>query len=403
VLRVRYDQVLKDCANTVGEQAFDMHKRSSIARLVLSASMLFGLVLLSCDVLTPSSPVTQIWDIQGKSHRSPMEGQEVQDVPGIVTAVTQNGFWMQAPTPDGDRATSDGIFVFTDSVPGVNVGDEVVVEGMVTEYRPGGEAGNTTITQITGASPAARSSGNELPSPVVIGAGGWAPPSEMIEDDATGDVETSGVYDPNDDGIDFYESLEGMRVQVNDALVVGPTNAYGEIWVVGDRGASATDLTPRGGVCVRAGDFNPERIQLDDPLYPGAWPDLSVGARLTGPAIGVLHYGFGEYELYVTEPISVDRSGEVSPETTPLRGAPDKLTIATLNVENLGGNASPATPVRAVRMARAPLSALSGRFKMGEGRRTALYRSTPRMARMAARLVPTSALAFCTTRRASNL
>ena len=87
--------------------------------------MLLGLAVLSCENITPSSPGTQIWDIQAQAHRSPMEGEMVEDVPGIVTAVTKNGFWMQAPTPDGDNATSDGIFVFTDSIPGVEVGDEV--------------------------------------------------------------------------------------------------------------------------------------------------------------------------------------------------------------------------------------------------------------------------------------
>ena len=35
------------------------------------------------------------------------------------------------------------------------------------------------------------------------------PPSTVIEDDATGSVETSGIFDPATDGIDFYESLEG--------------------------------------------------------------------------------------------------------------------------------------------------------------------------------------------------
>ena len=35
------------------------------------------------------------------------------------------------------------------------------------------------------------------------------PPTTVIEDDATGDVETSGVFDPASDGIDFYESMEG--------------------------------------------------------------------------------------------------------------------------------------------------------------------------------------------------
>ena len=317
-----------------------MPKRA-IPWLIIAALLLLALAVLLVVNLAPSRPVTHIWEIQGQAHRSPMEGQAVEDVPGIVTAVTRNGFWMQAPIPDGNDATSDGIFVYTDSAPGVEVGDEVTVSGTVIEYRPGGESSNTTITQIVGSPVAARPSGKELPAPVVLGIGGRMPPTEVIDDDATGDVETSGTYDPHDDGIDFYESLEGMRVQVNDALVVGPTNAYGETWVVGDGGAAATHLTVRGGVYIRAGDLNPERIQLDGLLYPGAWPALSVGARLSSPAIGVLHYSFGNYELLVTEPFRVDRSGEVSPERTALLGAPTKLTVATLNVANLGGDATP--------------------------------------------------------------
>ena len=44
----------------------------------------------------------------------------------------------------------------------------------------------------------------------VIGPGGRVPPTSVIDDDATGDVETSGSFDPATDGIDFYESLEAM-------------------------------------------------------------------------------------------------------------------------------------------------------------------------------------------------
>jgi hypothetical protein len=31
------------------------------------------------------------------------------------------------------------------------------------------------------------------------------------------------VFDPASDGIDFYESLEAMLVQMNNAVAVGPT------------------------------------------------------------------------------------------------------------------------------------------------------------------------------------
>lgn len=48
-----------------------------------------------------------------------------------------------------------------------------------------------------------------LPPTTVVGTGGRVPPSSVIEDDANGSVETSGVFDPANDGIDFWESLEG--------------------------------------------------------------------------------------------------------------------------------------------------------------------------------------------------
>jgi hypothetical protein len=64
------------------------------------------------------------------------------------------------------------------------------------------------------------------------------------------------------DGIDFYESLEGMLVQVNNARVVGPTNRFGEIWVVGDNGSNASGANMRGGLTlIESGgvvDFNPD-------------------------------------------------------------------------------------------------------------------------------------------------
>ena len=88
----------------------------------------------------------------------------------------------------------------------------------------------------------------DVPAPIVIGTGGRIPPATVIEDDATGDVETSGTFDPATDGIDFYESLEGMLVQVNDAVAVGPTSDFGsnrEIPVVVDNGANAGLRTPR--------------------------------------------------------------------------------------------------------------------------------------------------------------
>jgi predicted extracellular nuclease len=279
--------------------------------------------------------VTQIHEIQGAAPLSPFLGQDVSGVEGVVTVERASSFWMQDPTPDTDEATSDGILVFGSGLGAlVNVGDQVSVSGRVTEFRPGGEStDNLTTTEITtpGLNVAVLSSGNPLPAPTVVGAGGRLPPSAVIEDDATGSVETSGIFDPAADGIDFYESLEGMRVQVNQALAVGPRNGFGEIPVVGDQSALAGVDSVRGGVLVRPNDFNPERIILDDTLV--ATPVVNVGDGFSSPVVGVMDYSFGNFKLNITAPLTrVD--GGLQREVT--RAPRDQeLVVGTYNVENL--------------------------------------------------------------------
>jgi uncharacterized protein len=153
----------------------------------------------------------------------------------------------------------------------------------------------------------------------------------VIEDDATGSVETSGVFDPATDGIDFYESLEGMRVQVNQALAVGPRNSFGEIPVVGDQGTLAGVDSVRGGILIRPNDFNPERIILDDTLL--ATPVVNVRDRFTTPVLGVIDYSFGNFKLNLTAPLArVDGGLERETTRTP---ADWELVVGTYNVENL--------------------------------------------------------------------
>ncbi len=144
----------------------------------------------------------------------------------------------------------------------------------------------------------------------MIGKGGRVPPGEVIDNDSTGDAETSGVFDPAEDGLDFYESFESMRVQVNKARVVGPTNAFGEIPVVGDSGERASIQTTRGGLVIRSDDFNPERIHLDDRLLlPASLPLLDVGDRFKTPVVGILDYSFGNFKLDVSEPFTTVSGG----------------------------------------------------------------------------------------------
>ena len=293
----------------------------------------------------PLPPPTPIHVIQGAGHLSPLAGQTLNTV-GIVTVKSGNGFWMQTPDADVDAnlATSEGIFVFTSSAPTVSLGDAVRVTGTIAEFRPGGSTStNLTTTEITGPSVTVLSSGNPLPAATIVGDGGRTQPTMVIENDTSGapplSVETSGGFDPEQDGIDFYESLEGMRLQVNDPVVVGPTNGFGETYVLPDNGANATVRTSRGGIVVRAGDFNPERIQIDDTLVP--LPILNVGDRYTGSIIGVLDYNFGNFELLPTAtPTGIDN--HLTREVTAPITHPDVISIGTFNVENLDPGDPPA-------------------------------------------------------------
>jgi hypothetical protein len=287
-------------------------------------------------------PSATIAEIQGAAHRSPLEGTTVTDVLGVVTATSSNGFWFQAEAPDADPATSDGLFVFANARPTLAAGDRVAVDGRVAEFRPGGATGsNLTTTELTGPTVSVLSSGNALPPATLIGPGGRVPPTSVIEDDATGDVETSGTFDPSADGIDFYESLEGMRLRVNDPVAVGPTNSFGEVPVLAASGTGAGVRTSRGGIVIQASDFNPERVILDDTIIAaGTMPAVDTGDGFAGAVIGVLDYSFGNFKLLVTEAPTATRGGLRREVTESQEGR--ELAVATFNVENLDPTDGPA-------------------------------------------------------------
>ncbi len=278
-------------------------------------------------------PLAPIHEIQGSSHTSPKAGLLVR-TQGVVTAKLSNGFYIQDANPDADDATSEAIFVFTSTAPLAATGDLVEVAGTVDEFRPGGASSANLTTTELGAPDllvTVLSSGNDLPPATVIGAGGRVPPTAVVEDDAGGNVETGGLFDPADDGIDFYESLEGMRLQLNNPVAVGPTNAFGELAVLPDDGATAGLRTPRGGIVIRPADFNPERIILDDALVDV--PTADVGDHFAAPLAGVLGYSFGNFKLLVTEAPVAAPAG-LAKETA--GSAPVyQLAVATFNLENL--------------------------------------------------------------------
>ncbi|WP_233150814.1 endonuclease/exonuclease/phosphatase [Sphingomonas mollis] len=269
-----------------------------------------------------------IGQIQGEGHRSAYVGQTVL-TNGIVTAVDSNGFYLQ-DLGDGNARTSDGIFIFTSTAPDVFVGDTLSVQGQVSEFRAG--TGGLTVTQIVSPSISIESFGDALPDAILIGAGGLLPPSQVIDDDRL----TS--YDPTTDGIDFWESLEGMRVTIDNPLVVSntTTDSFAETDVVASLGVGATGVNDRGGITISPGDYNPEKIQIDgdSAIFSGFTPNYSIGDQLSS-VTGIVNYAAAHYEVLVTEAVTVTRDVTLERETTTLRGDADHLSIATYNLENL--------------------------------------------------------------------
>jgi predicted extracellular nuclease len=312
--------------------------RPTLAALVV-ATLLLG--ALPRPAFTRHAP-TRTFDIQGSAHRSPLMGQTVNGVAGVVTVTRTNGFFLQDPDGDGDPATSDAVFVFTREAPGVSVGDGVVVSGQVEEFRPGDDENNLTLTEIVSPRVSVRSRGNPLPVLVVIGSGGRTVPARLVAEDMSGDVETASRLQPDASAIDFYESLEGMRVQVNDAVVVGPRGSRGDLPVLPDDGAGAANRTARGGLLMGSPDAAPPIVMLTDGAV--RTPPAGVGERLPGTTIGVVDYAFGQYALRLTELPSVVLGGLEPERAAPAR--PEQLSVATFNVENLSPRDRPAKAAR---------------------------------------------------------
>nr|WP_091449716.1 lamin tail domain-containing protein [Actinokineospora iranica] len=280
----------------------------------------------------------KIHEIQGTTRLSPLDGEKVTAVTGVVTAVRRfgsaRGFWFQDTAPDADPATSEGLFVFTGSTtPAVAVGDAVSVTGTVDEFYPDASPATSvqqSTTELTSATWTVTSSGNPIPAAEVLGPdtvpAAYTPsPGASIEPLA---------LDPAAYALDFYESREGMLVRVDDARVVGATSDFNEVWITSkpDQNRSA-----RGGTVYTGYDQqNSGRLQVLSliPFAERPFPQANVGDTLAGATAGPVDFSrFGGYVVQATE-LGELVSGGLRPEVTRAERA-NELSVATYNVENL--------------------------------------------------------------------
>ena len=289
--------------------------------------MLSALALTAC-ASNADSTASKAYDIQGDGAASSMNGQAVT-VEGIVTGDFQEndahdrhnlgGFYIQN-TPDGDDATSDGVFVFDGSSPQVDisVGDLVRVTGTVNEYF--GET-QVSATEVN-----------------VIGTGTIAPVVVNLPAAAT---------TTNSDGelIADLERYEGMLITFPQTLTVSQLRnleRFGEILLSeGGREYSYTNLNAPdvAGYAAHVNSVRARRIHLDDGLgsnNSGMPLTVRNGDEITD-LTGVLRYSRGSgssgTETYRLRPTIEPQFDNVNPQPD-LPNVRGSLHIATVNLNN---------------------------------------------------------------------
>jgi predicted extracellular nuclease len=267
----------------------------------------------------------QIHDIQGAEHYSPYQDQYVADVEGIVTYIADaNNFYMQSLTPDKNPATSEGILVYKRNH-AAQVGNTIKASGQVKEWVLEGYAEKLTtdlpVTEINATNITIVNDSQPLPKPIEI-----SPlkgqPTRVIDNDQF------SKFDPYQDGIDYYESLEGMLVNIKQPKVIAPQD-YGELYVV----SKYTLLnTLAKGLRISENDYNPERLIIDtgDSSFV-----TKTGDSFTGDIHGVVSYGFSNYRILSDkENLPELKNGSLKQEVTKFKQHAKKLTVASYNVEN---------------------------------------------------------------------
>lgn len=274
-------------------------------------------------------PLTAIHSIQGNGGTSPLLGQTVS-TSGVVTKVSNNGFFLQDPNADSDPATSEGIFVFTSTTPTVSVGQALTLSGKVAEFNTGA-ATNTltashTVTELTSpTSITVVNSGNSI-APTVI-----TLPATQAQ----------------------LEALEGMLVTINTQLTASQNyflGRYGQVTLAanGRLEKPTNKFRPGSADALNMASGNAQRqILLDDGSslqnpnptpYIGADNTLRAGDTVDG-ITGVIDYGLAtsdntglaSYKIHPTTAVAFTRANQRSAQPADVGG---NLRVASANLLN---------------------------------------------------------------------
>ncbi len=283
------------------------------------------------DAPASTTPINQL---QGSGLTSPctQSGSSCFNVDvstrGIVTLLrTTNGgagFFIQstAADDDGNAATSEGIFVFTNAAPTVAVGNSVTVTGRVTE-----RFSNTTLTPASGGI-VVTSTGNAPPAPVTL---------------------TSTILNPAGTTTQL-EPYEGMRLSAASLTTVSPCDAFGDFYTVltgtprplREPGIPVSQTPPPAESGAGSNrprfDENPERIIVDsNGRADVTTPEVVTSFVTLTNTTGVLDFAFSQYRLIAEATLT--RGANFA--SRPVRAATaNEFTVASFNIENFNTGAT---------------------------------------------------------------
>lgn len=259
-----------------------------------------------CPQQAPVPEGVEIWVVQGAGMFSSLEGEDVLLMDNIVTGVIRTGFFLQTPDErsDGDMETSDGIFVYTNSPPEVQVGDLVDVVGTVQEFFDWTELSNPRIT--------IRNNGMQLPDPVIFDEGIPSPQRPQPENE--------------------LERFENMLVEFSGGLVVSSLDRYGNCFAVAGsrRPFREPGIRHPGEAGLPVWDGNPEILEVDPDAQGLDDIDPAPGAVIK-LCRGPLAFRYGHYRIN-PEVFEVDENRQL---VAVRNREPGEFTVATLNLRLL--------------------------------------------------------------------
>ncbi|KAL8687705.1 MAG: hypothetical protein Q9218_006199 [Villophora microphyllina] len=296
-------------------------------------------------------------EITGNRWLSPLRGNFFTNLTALVTA-TGTGAWIRSTQPDDDESTSESIRVYN-LLFGYDftVGDIVTFDGQIDEMKDWPL--DLFYPVITYPHNARRVSKGNPVKPVllgqstsgIIGNKDMRPPTEQYNKLDNGDIfgfpndvarvsEVDSLLEPTGYGMDFFQSLLGELVTIQNVTVLGRQardhsiqghhlRVYGN-WPV-------TGSNARGGLTVTDRDANPEIVILHDPLDGTSNPSTTrLGDSLTD-VTGVVDYITGQYYIRPRTAPSI-KSSRSPPLPPPTAIKSNKrcngLSVAEYNLEH---------------------------------------------------------------------